>query len=472
MSTRFSQAVLVAGILATSGWSQGLPDQLNFSQSHSEGFHLYGVSTFFSGSTYNFLSSAGSQAASVPAGQTPNLQRAQYGAGATLGWQHFRSRSRLGISARYSGSYNGTTAASSSFNSLNHSGVINIDRSFGEKWNLSISASGQDVSLSQSLFEPTFLGGISQSASSFDDLAASLSVGRFSSTQNGAILNGAGAYSTTLGALLGSRILSYSLNSSVSYEASSRLRFQFGSFAIGGQRRVDNASEGIQNNYVVPKTLGGVASAAFSYSLSPRTDVGVSVAQTYSSSRYQKAYGTSATASFGRKMGKDWFVRAFGGSSFTEKADQSTGRPPAQQLVWGGSIGYKTHSNTFTGLYNRSGYDSASAALGTNTTYSGAWSWRHPRSGWGFNASYLRHETLNTGFSNLSGWQGNGGISHSLPGNLSLFIAGSYLRSQGTFVDSQTSTVNVRAIRVSLSWAPRVARTGSSAADEDPGEIK
>ena len=45
---------VVMGLVAPAGRSQGLPDQLNFSRSDMEGFHLYGVSTYGGYSRYDF----------------------------------------------------------------------------------------------------------------------------------------------------------------------------------------------------------------------------------------------------------------------------------------------------------------------------------------------------------------------------------------------------------------------------------
>jgi hypothetical protein len=139
---------------------------------------------------------------------------------------------------------------------------------------------------------------------------------------------------------------------------------------------------------------------------------------------------------------------------------------PARQLIWGGSIGYRTRASTFLASYNRSGYDSSAASVGTNTSYSGAWNWRHPRSAWGFHATYMRNETANTGFSNLSGWQGRLGVSRSLSNNLSVLLDGSYLSSRGTFLGVENG-INVHAIRLSLGWTPRLSHTAPAPAEEN-----
>ena len=454
MRKSFVTAVIAASLLVSAGWGQGLPDELNFSRSNTEGFHIYGVSTFFAHSTYDFLP--------TPA-TAPINTRSQYGAGGTVGWQHFRSK--LSAALRYSANYNGTIQ-NSVLNNLNQSLVLDLIRPIGTKWDISLSITGQELSLNQSIFDPTVLGSISQSSSTFDDLAAAMSVGQFSSSQSAVMLSGSsGTSSPTLNVLLGSRVLTYAAHASVGYEHSSRLRFQFGSFAIGGQHRSSNDTTGITNNYVMPRTLGGIATMSMSYSLSPRTNLGLGVGQNYTSSRYQRASSTDATVSIGRKMGKSWFLSVNGGGSFTENLQQAGGSAPMRQMLWGGSIGYRTRTFTLLALYNRSAYDAATAAIGTNTIYSGAWNWRHPRSNWGLYATYMRHDTTNTGFSSLWGWQARAGVSRALSGNLTLLIDGSYVRSRGVFL-ARENGVNVQAIRISLGWTPGLTRRSPAPTDE------
>jgi len=448
---------IAASTIVLTCQGQGLPDEINFLKSNSEGVHIYGVSTYFAYSAFDF----------PPAGAA-NFQRKNYGASGTVGWQRFHGRTS--ISTHYSGSYSGDIGTSG-LNHLNHSLVFDLSRELGRKWTVNLSASGQDSFLAQSIFEPSTLGALSQTPSTTDDLAAAMSVGRFSNTQNGLALNGSpSGYAPTLAALLGSHMLIYGLQASVSYEYSSRLSFQFGSFAAGGQHRVSDQTAGVSDNNAIPRSLGSTASASLTYSLSPRTDVGVSVSETYMRTRFQKAYLTSANGSLARKMGKSWFLRAFGGESLTSNAQQTSGAPPMRQTIYGASIGVKQRAHTLVASYNRSGYDVSTASIGENTILSGAWNWSHPRRSWALHASYSRHETKNTGFSTLVGWQGSAGISQRLKTNLTLLVNCSYLRSRWIYL-SNTSLVNVDGIRVSLGWTPQLRRHSADVSDTEE-EVK
>jgi hypothetical protein len=451
-------AVIVGSLLAAVGWGQGLPDQLNFGRSNTEGFHLYGATAYYAYSSYSILPRP------VVTTQTSS---SQYGAGTTLGWQHFRGK--VNAAVRYSLNYNGIVQ-DSSFNRFNQSLVFDVNRAFGAKWSITLSGNAQDLSLSQSMFEPSTVGALSMSSGSFNDLSAAMSVGQFSSGQSAVMMGGSTtAFSPTLTVLLGSRVLSYGAHLNANYEHSSRLSFQFGSFAVGGKNRSDNYA-GVVNNYVLPKTIGGTASVGISYSLSPRTNLGVGASQTYTRSDYQKATSTNAYASLGRKMSKNWFMTVNGGGSFTRNLDQPSGQAPNRQMTWGASLGYRTQSHTFIGRYARSGYDPFSAVLGSNSNYSAAWSWRPVRSNWSVHSNYNRNDTHNTGFTTFGGWHVRTGVSRTLSRQMTLLVEGSYLNSHSVY-QANNNKVKVYAIRVSLGWTPGLMHRSSSAPVEDE-EVK
>src|SRR4029077_17058111 len=125
--------------------------------------------------------------------------------------------------------------------------------------------------------------------------------------------------------LLGDRVLSYSAQASLSYAHSSRLSFHFGSFSAGGQNRPGSQSRMAQQNYVMPRSLGGNAGVGMSYAVSPRTQLGVSLEENRQITRYLSSYSTIASASVGRKMGMHWFLSGHAGGSFTQVTQQVYG---------------------------------------------------------------------------------------------------------------------------------------------------
>jgi hypothetical protein len=459
MLKAFATLLILGSVLVTATRAQGLPDQLNFSRSNVEGPHLYGVSANSSYSSYDFHSAVGTAS-------TGRTTRTTYGVSATAGWQRFRGQTNFSV--RYTGGYNGNVQYSNR-NALHHSLVLGLARPLGRKWVFDLSATGLESDLSQQVFEPNNLVLLTQSGASFDDLAASQAIGQFSSIQNGLVLGGAGPTSAMRALLLGNRVLTYTFNTGLSYAYSSRLTFSFGSFALGGQHRTTDLASNISQNYVLPRTLGGTASASMSYSLSPRTSLSVSVGQNYTSSRYQKSMGTSPTFSLGRKMGKNWFLRGNAGVFISENIQQIVGTPPpARQATWGGSLGFRTHSNSFVGSYDRAGQSigDAAATVGKNTIIRASWSWRPPRHGWNFNVNYSRTDTGNTGYLTIAGWQAGAGLNRSLGWNMVLAFNYAYLSSHSNFL-GLGNQVNINSARVSLGWAPHLRRESQAAQDTD-----
>ncbi len=460
---RRSLNIAVLGIvLGINAWSQTQADSLDFSHAEIEGIRLYGISTFLGYSNFTIPNAATS---SITA-------HTNYGVTGSAGWQRFHGRTNFSI--RYSGTYYGD-AHQSNLNSLNHTLDFTLTRQLGHRWEIDLSANGQDISLQQLIWQNSVLGSVSQTPASFDNLAASMSVGQYTSAQSGLLL---GSSTTTLttpatAVLFGSQILSYGVHAGVSYAHSSRLSFHFGSFALGGERRTGNNNNipGVQLNYVMPKTIGGEASASLTYALSPRTEIDFGVTENYMTTVFQRSLGTNGTAGFGRKMGQHWFLHGYGGGYFAHTLNQLAGTPATRQVIGAGSIGFQTYSHTLLASYTRSGYDLTAGAVGTSTTSSAAWNWHSPRRNWGLHASFNRTETGSTGYATLSGWQAMAGFSQRIANNLLLQASYSHFRSQGVFL-SLANNVTGDAVRISFGWAPNSRHTSPGMRDVEPEERK
>lgn len=454
MSKWFARILLIFSFaLTTACWGQGAPDQLNFLGSNFEGFQFYGVSAFLNYASYQFPPP--SAVANSPA---TSDWRSNYGVSGTVGWQ--RLRGKFNFAARYTGSYTGNVRASE-YNRLGHSFNFTIARPLGRKWTLDITGSGRILSIEQYLFEPSFLGSLSQSQGSVSDLGAALSNNPQTALQLGGANSGT---SPTSALLLGSYLMTYAANASLNYQATSRLSFSFGSVAAGGQHLAGNSAAA--SNYVTPHTLGGDAGVSMRYSLTPRTEIELGASGTYVTSKYQRAVSSGLYASISRKMSEHWFVRVNAGGSRSTILQQVAGTPPALQLTYGASTGYRTRATSIVATYSQSGSDQSSGVLGKNTNLQAAWSWRPPRSGWLVSASYGRNETSSTGFSTISGWRATANFSHSLPWNLVMSGGYSYLNSHGLYLGS-ASEVTVDGLRVSFGWTPTRRRMTSVTSDPE-----
>jgi hypothetical protein len=444
----------ISGITAPAAHAQPLADRLASQDFEVEGVRLYGVTAFtgWASSAYPLTSSAGSGILAPGTGALGPDE--SYGFTASVGWQLHRQRTALSV--LYSGTYQGL-AHYSNLNAYSQSLSLSASRSLTPRWGLSVSGSAQDATLAQTLFQPST--GLTQAPSSFDDLAALVSIGQFTNSQIASILTGSPLLeSPTSNTLMGNRILSYAAQASMVYSASSRLQFHFGSVSAGGQSREGGGNNLMEQSIREPRTVGLNAGAGFSYSLSPRTSFGVTAEGDRIDNLNQKAYTSTVSASIGRKMGMHWFLQAHAGESLNTVVEQAYGTPKTRQIVGGGSIGFRTYRHSLTGTYNRNSSDTYGFAVGTVATYSGNWMYHAPGGRWTLFATYSQEQMRNTGFMSLSGWQAGGGLSESLNNRTILTTQYVYQSSSETYQGS-LSNYAVHSVRLSVGWRPQPTAT-------------
>lgn len=447
------KALVYAGMglvaLVSNGKGQQLLDEVNFRQGQFGGVRLYGVSVFsgYSSSAYPASSSGGIP----PPGSSALGSDVTYGATASLGWQ--RHRNRTDLSVFYSGTYSGM-ARYSNLNAFNHSIAIQASRTLGRKWTLTASGGVQDSTLPQFIFAPSNLSVLSQVPATFDDLAASFSIGQFSSSQVASMLSGAPTLDTPARSLLlGNRVLSYSAQASVSYAATSRLNFHFASFAAAGQHLSSKDSATVPN-YLMPRSMGATAGVGLSYALSPRTQLGANFEEFRQINAFQNAYVSTATVSVGRKLTERWFVDLSGGGSVIQVTHQPTGTPQNRQMVGNGSLGYRTFRHTLVASYDRSSFSSFGFSAGTNTAAGANWNWHRPGSLWSVFAGFGQQQTRNTGFASFSGWHTSTGFSRTLSEHTTVSAQYVYLSSSGNYVGT-SQNLSIHSLRVSFGWNPQ-----------------
>jgi hypothetical protein len=444
----------VAGIFVLSCSGQELLDEINFRTGELAGLHLVGVS-LYSGYSTSAYPQAGINLSSAPG--VGNLGGdTSYGATASLGWQ--RHGEKTNVSVLYSGTYQGM-AHYSNLNAYNQSFSLSASRMLTPKWTFSLTASGQDNSVAQYLFQPSSVSVLTQVPATFDDLAAAAAVGQFSNTQVASALTGAPVMQLPGRSLLaGNRILSYAAQAGLDYALSTRWHLHFATLTAAGQNRVGGQPENAAPaNYVFPRSFGANAGIGTSYSLSPRTEVGAEVQSSRTVNRYQSAYVNSATASLGRKMGMHWFLRMQGGYTYSLVTQQTIGLPKTSQIVGGGTLGFQTHAHTLVASYNRTATDTFGLAVGTITMMSGGWNWRRTGSKWGISASFGEQQTRNAGFTSLSGWQATGGVTANLNPHMTMSAQYVYLQDAGDYA-GVFNNYSVQSVRFSLGWAPQAVQ--------------
>jgi len=438
MRELLSYIVIAAGVASPVCWGQGLFDQLNFRNAQKAGFDIYGVSLFYGYSRYG----------ETTTGQPPSSNN--YGGSFSVGWQHHRTKTDSSI--LYSGTYGGLVRYPE-FNRYSQSLSLSVSRQIAPKWMGSISASGQDYSLSESLFQPSSLSVTSQMINSFNDFAAAFGLGHFSTSQIQSLFQNVYLESAIRSGLLGGRVLSYGGQASLNYAYSPHVHFHFDAFANGGQQLGDVEGAAVQTNYAMPRSFGGDAGIGFSHSFSPRTQVSFDVSETFTHNRYQEASVSTSTASFGRKMGSRWFLRMYGGGAYSQFLQQSAGQAKTLQAVGGGSLGFQMLTHTLTATYDRMANNAYGFSVGTNTNLMASWNWHRRGNRLSLFSSFGQQQQRNTGFLSISGWQAAGGFSENLGAQTTVSVQYVYLDSTARY-PANLYNITTNSVRVSLSWSP------------------
>jgi hypothetical protein len=450
MRTLFGYAAAAAA-LASACLGQTIPDTVSFKGANLAGLHIYGASVYSGYSSSAYPLNSPSQVVQPGIGRLGSDEI--YGATASLGWHYDRQHSS--VSAMYSGTYGGMIR-NSNLNAYSQSLSFSASRTV-RKWTFTFSGSGQDSTFAQYLFQPSALDVVTQLPTNFDDLAAAFSVGNFSSAQIAAMLTGAPLLSTPARSLLlGDRVLSYSAQLALNYAYSTRLSFHFGGFGAAGQHRAGKGDTSAPN-YLIPHTVGGNAGLGLSYMLSPRTQIGFDVEEGRQNNRYMTSYTTTATASFARKMGIHWFTRVYAGGSYTDMVRSTFNAPITRQIVGGGTLGFRTRSNTLAGTYDRTAMNGYGYTTGTTTNTMGSWAWNRRGSRWSLFAGFGQEQVRSTGFLSITGWQSSAGASAYLGAQMMLTAQYSYLDSTGKFLGT-LDNVSIHSVRLTLGWVPQHGR--------------
>jgi hypothetical protein len=407
-------------------------DALDFKTADIGGLRLYGVSVFSGYSSFSGPVSNAQQALDPAAANIGN--DINYGAQWSAGWRRQKGKSSLSVS------YNGTYSGRSKYTELNafgHSLNLEFSRKLWNKWTFSLSASGDDRTFAQYLFQPQSTGLLAQLPGSASDLASSLSATQLTTNASG-----------VADLLAADRVLFYQAQASATYAPTSRLSLNFSSFSAGGQQSFDK-----KQTIVMPRSLGAKAGLTLSYALSPRTNIGVNVDESRISTQFQSGYSTNGSLFFSRKMGVHWFLNLNGGMSYSRVTASGYAPPPTRQVIGGGSLGYRTRNHTFLFNHTRSSQDVYGTAAGLNALSMGSWNWRPPGSNWTVFSNVGQNQIRDAGFTSLTGWRATAGVSRNLSEQFSVNCEFSYLYNTGNYLGVATSR-RANLARLSLRWHP------------------
>lgn len=446
--------VVLLGV--TAAWGQmGANTAFNPMNASLPGVHLEGVSVYSgyysSGAPTGFevpVSNAFLPGASAMAGVAATFGGSSSGEKSTSTWSY---------SPSYFNLFYGNNQFSNN-GSLNHRLSVNATRKLWGKWTLSASVNGYLANLEQMFFNPSVFSSVASLPTNFDDLAAAMLAGKFTDAQLASLLTGAPLQaSAQQGYLYGNRIFNAAATVGLSWAPSERTSVSMVAMgsrmqSVNGVGTIGGSSGGSGQTLLPQMTTAGV-SVAWSYSLSPRTQIGVTASVNRIFSRIQQGYTSNGNFTIGRTMSRRWFVQGTGGVGKLNYSQQTYAAPAAVQYLYGGSLGFKTTTQTFLVSYNRTLGDVYGLGSGSTSSAMGAWNWRRPGSSWSLMADAGYQELNNLTFQNTRSWLGGAGIARSLGQHL--FVSAQYMYFQ---LPANLKTVGVESsengVSVGMTWSP------------------
>ena len=414
-----------------------------------DGIHVYGVSVFagyFSGGTPFGIPTDGSSLST----NSPEVG----GVSASLGWS--RSREESSIAVNYSPSFY-ASSDHTQLNLLNSAFSLNFHRKLG-KWSIDSGVNLLVSSLEQTYFAANAFGVAASLPTTFDGLSSAMLSGTFTDSQLAAALTGASArVSPEQTYLYGQRFGSVSARFGVSYHPTGRSSFHASVMATRVQH-LNSGQTGDSSPSVIPQTTLGSVSLAWSYSLSPRTSIGLDASSSRIFSRLQDSYSSTGGFSIGRTMSEHWFVQGRVGGGTTTYLHQTVAMPgnatPGTQYTAGGSIGYKLRSHTLIASFDRSLADSY--GLGSTATESAmaGWVWKAPGSMWSLSANFGYQRLLGGILLDSDSWRASGGIARALNRHVFMSVQYAYFTAPANLATLAGITGAESAITVGLTWSP------------------
>lgn len=251
----------------------------------------------------------------------------------------------------------------------------------------------------------------------------------------------------------GDKVLEAGLHSTFSYSWSPRLRVSVSLGASRYQHLNDFSRAGLPpQSGIVRQTTTGDVGTGLSYSLSPRTNIGMNVDTSRSFSRLQQGFVTTSTFSVSRKMSPNWYLRGFTGVALVNVAGNLPGRGKQPQYVLGGSVGVEKRGHTFVLSPQRTITNTYGVAYDT-TEVRGSWSWQSQAHVWLLSSSVGYQRLADSVKSRVDARQGTFAVGRRLASQLVGQAQFTYLFYSGR-VDLRPYDFSQRAVLFSLSWIP------------------
>jgi hypothetical protein len=328
-------------------------------------------------------------------------------------------------------------------------------RILGRKWTMSWSGAGQIMNFDEALFADSTLTQLASNPINFENLSGAILRGSSSDP----LLN-----STAYGSLhpdqsiqdflLGHRTANVGAQATLTYAHSERLSV---SFTGGGMlaRHLKDSSD--PSGFLYPKLNSAAATVNATYSLSPRTQVGVSANMVRSELDSTRLTSNALSGSISRDMSRRWFVQASLGFG-----SQSIGVDRHLNNRYSAGLGFRTFSHTAFLAFDRGLDDPYAVALATlehANGLTGTWHYARPGSAWWINSTFSQLMAIYRGVPGTNTWLTAQSVGRRISQNYSVVVQYSAARvgAKRYIQDGRQYQLEQNGIRTSFLWSPQRA---------------
>jgi hypothetical protein len=422
----------------SSGWGQEL-DQQQGPAGTRDGVHLYEVSvslgsSFFDGVTVNGSAAGGCNCYTLGS--------------ASAGYSHTGPINEFNVA--YTPTF-GDRFGSDGFHSFDQSLRFSYESRFAPKWTFSLTGSGNDSSVEQLLFLPSFSpSSVAPGASAADQLGAFVTTNLTPAEP-----------SPTL--LYGGRILNFGGRTALTYRPSSRLRISLGGGAYEAQTRKDGTATANTVIDIVPRSRYENVELDLGYSLTPLSEVG----SESSTLVYHTVFGDFRTVveqgSYARKLSPHWMTLVQGGIG-TYTPLESNLRGAGATFTGGATVDYDSRSNSFLFGYSKQIGDVYGLGSSSTQGFQTTWKWRMPGRNWSTYVT-LGRQRLTGGalIAAATNWQATVGVTRPLSEHLWMSLSYGYLMD-ALAPATVYNTLSANVVRLTLIFTPVIENQPPGAA--------
>lgn len=322
------------------------------------------------------------------------------------------------------------------------------------KWTMTWSGSAQVMHFDEALYGDSTLTQIASTAITFDDLTGAILRGKSPDQELNIIADGSLHPDRTIqDFLLGRRTANAGVTATLTYAYSSRLSI---SAVAGGMlaRHLNDASD--PSGFVYPKVNSIANGINATYSLSRRTQVGISANMVHSEVlNSTKATSCDFSGSINRTMSRRWFLQAsLGFGSETQEGFRHLNNR------YSAGLGFKTFSHTALITYDRGlndPYASALATLEHSRSLTGTWHYARPGGSWSINSAFSQLIAIYRGVPGTNTWLYTQTVRRRIGRNYSVAVqyTTSRVGAKRYIQDGRQYQLEQTGIRTTFLWSPQ-----------------